>query len=80
MTSQSSPLSAAPSSGIAYDPQWTVNELLQRHPSVIGVLNAFGVDACCGGALTLAESAERDGLDLAGILHALAQAAPDEAR
>lgn len=58
----------------------TVNDLLQQHPSVIGVLNAHGVDACCGGHLTLAESAAHDNLDLPALLAALRAALAAEAR
>ena len=38
---------------------WTVNEVLALHPSVGRVLNAFGVDTCCGGGDTLALAAAR---------------------
>ena len=39
------------------DLAWSVNELLRRVPRSVAVLNAFGVDTCCGGALTLEEAA-----------------------
>ena len=39
------------------DLAWSVNELLDRRPASVAVLNAFGVDTCCGGALTLEEAA-----------------------
>jgi len=45
------------------DPSLTVNEILQRHPDLIDVFSRLGVDTCCGGNLTLAESIEADGLD-----------------
>lgn len=69
---------AAPSPGIAYTADQTVNDILACHPMAIQVLNAFGMDTCCGGVLTLAEAARHDGVDLDAILHALALAAQGE--
>ena len=40
------------------DLTWTVNEVLREHPATIRAFNAFGVDACCGGAATLREAAQ----------------------
>jgi iron-sulfur cluster repair protein YtfE (RIC family) len=37
----------------------TVNDVLRAHPATMSVLNAFAVDLCCGGGLTL-EAAARD--------------------
>ena len=53
------------------DPAWTVNEVLQRHPGTVAVFNAFGIDACCGGASPLSEAARRDGADLDALVAAL---------
>ena len=41
----------------------TVNDVLRCHPVTVRVFNAFGVDACCGGAQPL-----RDAAHAAGIL------------
>lgn len=49
----------------------TVNDVLQRHPETVTVFNAFGIDACCGGAYRLDEAASRDGADAAALLAAL---------
>ena len=35
----------------------TVDAVLARYPSSVHVLNAYGVDTCCGGAATIAEAA-----------------------
>ena len=35
----------------------TVNDVLHCHPETVRVFNAFGVDACCGGARPLREAA-----------------------
>ncbi len=50
----------------------TVNEMLRVYPATVSVLNAFGIDACCGGAAALGEAARRDGVDLDELLRALA--------
>ena len=55
----------------------TVNDAIRLHPESVGVFNALGVDACCGGAATLAEAAGRDGVPLTELLRALASAAEE---
>lgn len=50
----------------------TVNEALRRIPNAGLVLNAFGVDACCGGANTLEAAARDAGIAPAVLLDALA--------
>ena len=54
------------------DPQWSVNELLQRYPNSVRVLNALGVDTCCGGASSLVDAAAEVGLNTPALLAALA--------
>jgi regulator of cell morphogenesis and NO signaling len=56
------------------DPAWTVNEVLRRYPAAVAVFNAFGVDACCGGANGVPEAAREAGLDPADLLAALESA------
>ena len=56
-------------------PEVTVNEAIQRHPATVAVFNALGIDACCGGAASLAEAAARDGADPAVLLAAVRAAA-----
>jgi regulator of cell morphogenesis and NO signaling len=53
------------------DPQSTVNEVMRAHPSAVRVFNAFGVDACCGGAAPLTEAALDAGIPLELLLDAL---------
>ena len=55
----------------------TVNEILRAYPATISVFNAFGIDSCCGGDLSLRIAAERDGADLKELLAQL-QAAADK--
>lgn len=58
----------------------TVNEAIRRYPATVRVFNDFGVDACCGGAATVADAAVRDGADAADLLRALEAAAGEGAR
>ena len=53
------------------DPARTINEILARHPATIAVINAFGIDTCCGGGVTLETAARDNGLDLATVTAAL---------
>lgn len=62
------------------DQHLTVNDVLRRHPDTLAVLNRFGVDACCGGGDTLAEAAEREGIELAQLLQELRRAMAEEVR
>ena len=55
----------------------TVHDLVQRHPATRAVFERFGVDTCCGGAVSAEAAARRDGLDpdlLCTELRAAAQA------
>jgi iron-sulfur cluster repair protein YtfE (RIC family) len=53
------------------DPDDTLNAVVARRPETLAALAALGLDACCGGALSLREAARRHGLDLATLLDAL---------
>ena len=55
----------------ALDVSTSVNDVLTQYPEAVSVFNAFGIDACCGGAASLREAARRDGVDLAELLAAL---------
>lgn len=59
----------------AIDAGLTVNEAIRRFPATVAVFNDFGIDACCGGAASLAEAAARDGADPEALLAALRVAA-----
>jgi len=55
----------------------TVNETVLREPRTIAVLNAYGIDSCCGGSLPLEEAAARHGVELQQLLAALRAVAAD---
>jgi len=50
------------------DPTWTIDELLRRRPDALPVLNAYGVECCCGAGRSLADAAREDGVDLTSLL------------
>jgi iron-sulfur cluster repair protein YtfE (RIC family) len=52
----------------AVNPTWSINELLVRRPAAVAVLNAYGLDTCCGGASSLADAAREAGADLWALL------------
>ena len=52
-----------------------VNEVIAAHPRTISAFNEFGIDACCGGAVSIGEAAERDGAQVTPLLAALRRAA-----
>jgi regulator of cell morphogenesis and NO signaling len=51
--------------------EMTVNETIQRFPRTVAVFDAHGIDACCGGALPVAEAAARHDIALPELLKAL---------
>lgn len=48
-----------------------VNEVLQRHPEAVSLLNEMGIDTCCGGADSLEEAARQAGKNPEEVLTAL---------
>jgi regulator of cell morphogenesis and NO signaling len=58
------------------DSALTVNELILRYPATIAVINAFGIDSCCGGGVPLKTVARRDELDLDALVAALEAVIP----
>ena len=56
------------------DARSTVNDIVARYPSTLAVFNAFGIDACCGGALAVTEAAARHGVPLNALRSALESA------
>ena len=56
------------------DPTLTLDDITNRFPETIEVFNRFGIDMCCGGAATLGEAAQRDGVSLAELQTALRDA------
>lgn len=52
-------------------PDDTLNAIVERAPRTLAVLQRFGLDTCCGGALALREAAAHHALDLDELLGAL---------
>ena len=52
----------------------TVNETVRLYPQTIPVFNEFGIDSCCGGAVSISVAAERDAADLAALMRRLEEA------
>lgn len=55
----------------AIGPETTINEAILALPEAVAVFDGFGLDACCGGGLSIAEAARRHGLDVAEVLDAV---------
>ena len=55
----------------------SVNDVLKQWPSMVGPLNAFGIDTCCRGDATLAEAAVDAGVPLDELRAAVARAASE---
>jgi regulator of cell morphogenesis and NO signaling len=70
---------ASPALAAEIDPALSVDTILRRWPSSAGPLNSFGIDTCCGGALSLATAAAAAGAPLAELLAAVAAAAGRDA-
>jgi len=51
--------------------QLTVNDVIRLWPATVAVFNAYGIDACCGGAAPVHAAATRDGADPDALLRAL---------
>ena len=52
----------------------TVDQTIAAHPdtaAVFAVFAAFGIDGCCGSALSVEEAAKREGVDAARLCAAL---------
>jgi iron-sulfur cluster repair protein YtfE (RIC family) len=69
------PSHPTPAQRICIDPEWTVNETLRSYPGAAAVLNAFGIDACCGGAASLGAAALDAQVEWEALADALAWAA-----
>jgi regulator of cell morphogenesis and NO signaling len=54
--------------------EMTVSEIIVQRPKTLGVFHRFGIDACCGGALPLAEVARKHRLDFIALLAELDRA------
>ena len=52
-------------------PDMTVNEAIRQRPDLVRVFKEAGIDACCGGALTIGEACLRHSIDIGGLLSEL---------
>lgn len=64
---------------LTFDITDTLNEIVLRAPGALPVLQHYGMDTCCGGALPLETAAQHHGLDPYEVLEAL-RAALEAAR
>ena len=62
------------------DASWTVNDVIEKFPDAITTLNALGLDTCCGGNLSLAESAAEAGIDADKIIAELISSVSETAQ
>jgi regulator of cell morphogenesis and NO signaling len=62
---------------ITIDNTTTVRELAVSHPEARQVLEALGIDYCCGGGNRLTDAAAEAGIDLVDVVKAVEQAAAD---
>lgn len=58
----------------------TLNTIIERYPNTMLVLQRFGLDTCCGGALPLRIAAQHHDLNLETLLSALHTAVEMELR
>ena len=64
-----------PETQIQLDCTMTVHELVKRHPATQAVFQRYGVDTCCGGAVSVEAAARRDGIDAVRLCTELRAAA-----
>jgi iron-sulfur cluster repair protein YtfE (RIC family) len=60
---------------VAIDPTLSVNEIIRRYPASISILNAHGIDTCCGGGNPLRAGALEAHANLGALLDQIAEAA-----
>lgn len=53
------------------DPALSVNDVLRRWPLAARTLNAYGIDTCCGGALSLHDAAREVGIGVDALIAAI---------
>ena len=54
--------------------EMSVNEIITQRPETVAVFKRLGIDACCGGALPLAEVARKHRFDYIALLAELDRA------
>ncbi|HNP86944.1 MAG TPA: DUF542 domain-containing protein [Kouleothrix sp.] len=60
-------------SSSALDATMTLNQIVASWPAALPVLQRFGLDTCCGGALPLSEAAAHHQIAPQALLAALAE-------
>ncbi|MCC6465599.1 MAG: DUF542 domain-containing protein [Planctomycetes bacterium] len=68
------PAATAATAAPAIDPALSVAEAARRWPATVPVFSRLGLDACCGGAESIAHAAEHNGVPLAQVMNELQQA------
>ena len=53
------------------DPALAVNDVLRRWPVAVRTLNAYGIDTCCGGSLSLEQAAGEVGISVDVLIAAI---------
>jgi regulator of cell morphogenesis and NO signaling len=61
-------------------PEDTLNAIVAHYPQALPVLQRFGLDTCCGGALPLQVAAQHHSLDVEEVLRALHAAIHEDGR
>lgn len=61
-------------SAVTITPDQPLNAIISAYPQALPILQRFGLDTCCGGAIPLEVAAKHHGLVLAEILRALQSA------
>ena len=56
------------------NPSLTLRELVETRPETLAVLTEYGMDACCGGDLTIERAAKAHGVELEVLMGKLAGA------
>lgn len=56
-------------------PDMTLNDVIRKYPTTIGVFNRFNIDSCCGGARSIRDMAAQDKVDMDAFIQALREAA-----
>ncbi|MEO8560794.1 MAG: DUF542 domain-containing protein [bacterium] len=61
-------LTASAASHAVLSVEQSVNETIRLYPSTLQVLNAFGVDTCCGGAESLETAARSAAIPIEALM------------
>ena len=59
---------------VSLNPSLTLRELVATRPETLAVLAEYGMDACCGGDLTIERAAKAHGVELGKLMRKLVEA------